>query len=170
MIKMFLTGAISVMEISIQISKFVVHTHMLTLDHTTLFYFSLRDHLSKLKDNNVGLEQYMDWAMNIPKNAKPLSMDVPSLTNGSTLQSHLPPSTWSALTNNVRITQYDGDIEIVDHGFPNQDKTRGSEREATIKSPPKGKQCILSLVCHQLRYCTFIYYPTGSHTGQRLTK
>ena len=83
--------------------------------------------MSKWKDNNVGLEQYMDWAMNIPKNAKPLSMDIPLLTDGSTLQSHLPPSTQSALTNNVRITQYDGDIEIVDCGFPDQDKTRGSE-------------------------------------------
>ena len=112
---------------------------MLMLNHTTLFYFSLRDHSSKSKDNNVGLEQYMDWAMNIPKNAKPLSMDVPSLTDGSTLQLCLPPSTRSALTNNVRITQYDGDIEIVDCGFPDQDETRGSEREATIKSPPKGK-------------------------------
>ena len=49
---------------------------MLMLDHTTLFYFSLRDHLSKSRDNDVGLEQYMDWAMNIPKNAKPLDMDI----------------------------------------------------------------------------------------------
>ena len=143
---------------------------MLMLNHTTLFYFSLRDHLSKLKDNNVGLEQYMDWVMNILKNAKPLSMDIPSLTDGITLQSHLPPSTRSALTDKVKITQYDGNVEIVDCGFPNQDETRGSEREAAIKSPPKGKQHILSSVSHQLRYCAFIYYPTGSHKGQRLTR
>ena len=46
-------------------------------------------------------------------------MDIPSLTDGSTLQLRLPPSTQSALTNNVRITQYDGDVEIIDCGFHN---------------------------------------------------
>jgi hypothetical protein len=93
---------------------------MLTLDPTTLFYFSLRDG----NCNHEGLIQ--DWAANIPHNAKPGSSHrkaTPSLTHGSTSGSCPPLSTQSTL-NSVKIS---GGIQIDKGGLSDADKTRGCE-------------------------------------------
>jgi|SRR5882762_1931266 len=125
---------------------------MLTLDPTTLFYFSLRD--LNFKNNHAGLIQ--DWATKIPHNAKPGSTHskaTPSLTRGSTCSSHAPPSTRSAL-NTVKISDHDDSIKIA----------KGYERDAAIKSPPKGKQRITSSVSDQLlpRHShLYLYHVTG---------
>ena len=124
---------------------------MLTLDQTTLFYFSLRDCSSGTKDRHVG--SFEEWASKMLKGTKPASSHnyaTPSLTAGSTQPSHPPPSTQSALTNNVKISHYDDNGEVIDSGFPDLDKTKGSEREAAINSPLKGKCRISSSVSHQL--------------------
>ena len=60
-------------------SHSIASSLMLMLDHTTLFYFSLRD----LDDKNKHPSLIKDWATKIPCNAKPggtHSKATPSLT------------------------------------------------------------------------------------------
>src|SRR5882762_4708630 len=126
---------------------------MLTLDPTTLFYFSLMD--LDGKDKNTGLIK--DWAKQIPCNAKPGSTHsklTPSLTQGSTHSSYAPPLTQSAL-NTVKISQLDDGIEITEGGLSDFDEIKGNEQDAVIKSPPKGKQRIMSSVYHAAFSITF---------------
>jgi len=143
---------------------------MLTLDPTTLFYFSLRD--LDFKNNHAGLIQ--DWATKIPHNAKPgstRSKATPSLTHGSTRSSHAPPLTRSAL-NTVKISDPDDGIKIAEGGLSDIDETKGYERDAAIKSPPKGKQRITSSVSDQLlphHSHLHIYHVTGPGKSRRLT-
>ena len=128
---------------------------MLTLDPTTLFYFSLRD----LDDKNKHAGLIKDWATKIPRNAKPgdtRSKATPSLTQGSTRSSHVPPSTRSALTM-VKIGRHDDGIEIAEGGLSDLDETKGAERDAAIKSPPKGRQRISSSVSHHC-LCDLLSY------------
>jgi hypothetical protein len=128
---------------------------MLTLNPTTLFYFSLRD--LDGKDKNTGLIK--DWAKQIPHNVKPGSTHsklTPSLTQGSTRSSHAPPSTWSAL-NTVKISHLDDGIEITEGNLSDFDKIKGNEWDAAIKSPPKGKQRITSSVSYHLS-CSLLNY------------
>jgi hypothetical protein len=128
---------------------------MLTLDPTTLFYFSLRDD----DCDHEGFIQ--DWAARVPRNAKPgnsYRKSTPSLTRGSTrgsraprsIQSGAPPSTRSAL-NSVKIS---GGIQVAEGGLPDADKTRGCERDAAIKSPMKGNKRVRSSVSYCLSFIT----------------
>lgn len=127
---------------------------MLTLDHTTLFYFSLRDQASKFSQGGL----VNDWAIQVSLNTKPSSKPstasgrsasrVPALTNGSSRSSRAPTtSNRSALNNQIKINNPgDDSIVIVNGGLFDRDETRGEEREAAVKSPPKGKQRLTSSV------------------------
>ena len=143
---------------------------MLTLDPTTLFYFSLRD--LDFKNNHAGLIQ--DWATKIPRNAKPestRSKATPSLTHGSTRSSHAPPSARSAL-NTVKIGEHDDSIKIAEGGLSDVDETKGDERDAAIKSPPKGTRRITSSVSDRIlqRHSHLqLYHVTGPGKSRRLT-
>jgi hypothetical protein len=147
---------------------------MLTLDQSTLFYWTLSD--KKRKHGHV----INDWASAIPSNAKPVSraasqvsrapsqmarkpsssrsiLPLPSLTSG-TSGSTAP----SVLTNNVRIVSHVApapakvkpepiDIGVnSDAGLSDNDETNGNEREAAVNSPPKGRKRITSDVCFVL--------------------
>ena len=108
--------------------RFTLSTHillMLTLDQTTLYYFSRSDLYSKdIHGHNI-----TDWNQKVPKGTKPgssHSIPVPSLTSGPTYPS-LPQSIWSALTNDVRITSYNDGIKVVEGGVPYRDETKSSE-------------------------------------------
>jgi len=144
---------------------------MLTLDRTTLFYFSLRDR--DFKKNHEGLIQ--DWATKIPRNAKPggtHSKATPSLTQGSTRSSHAPPSTQSAINAvAVKISNHDDSIKIAEGGLSDVDETKGNERDAAIKSPPKGKQRITSSVSYHSPFVVLtyiLYHVTGPSKSRRL--
>jgi hypothetical protein len=126
---------------------------MLTLDTTTLFYFSLSD--AAAKDKHSGL--ISEWAAKVPRNAKSSnkaisgrSTSTPSLTTTGVTHSSRAPSTRSALTNNVKIsTQLDDEdeVEILDNGgLSDKDETRGKEYEVAVQSPPKGKKRVTSSV------------------------
>jgi hypothetical protein len=68
---------------------------------------------------------------------------------------------------------FNDSIEIAKDGLLDFDETKGNERDAAIKSPPKGKQRILSSVSHHLSHSPIIYilcHVTGPGEGQRLTK
>jgi len=133
---------------------------MLTLDATTLFYFSLSDTYTSAKDKHHNTGLVSNWAAKVHWNVKlvnkPISgqsTSTPALTN-SRSQSRIPPSMHSALTNNVRINDQldkDGDVEIInDGGLSDRDEIKGQEYEFAIKSPPKGKKCVTSSVGHIL--------------------
>ena len=138
----------------------------LTLDESTLFYWTLSDsYLDKKRKHSSVISE---WASTIPSNAKPPSQApshviattssrpksiVPSLTSGSS-RSSAP----SVLTNDVRIvghrtrpdwvkvkaeTRPEPELEMAlyfDGGLSDHDETIGKEQEAAINSPPKGKK------------------------------
>jgi hypothetical protein len=120
---------------------------MLTLDQTTLFYFSLSD-TANAEDKQTCLIR--DWATQIPHIAKPSSssqsiVSTPSLTTDSSRASRPPVST---LTNNVRITssQDADDIEFFTRGLSDRDETGGHGREVAAKSPPNGQRRVTNSV------------------------
>lgn len=128
---------------------------MLTLDPTTLFYFSLSD--APTKDKHTGLVN--DWASKIErphsKSGSIRSGTTPALSTGSSRSTHRttstrpPPSSRSALSNNIKISRDNDVIEISsgdEGGLSDRDETRGKEREFAVKSPPKGRQRATSKV------------------------
>ena len=127
------------------ISTFQLVTIMLTLDWTTLFYFSLMQ-TSDQKSQCGGL--IISWAAEVnaghacsKASSKPCNVhSIPSLTSSTTrLTSTL------VLTNRIAITSTD--LGMVDssnaesrHGLADEDKTKGVEWDAAVSSPPKGKK------------------------------
>src|SRR5882724_13414705 len=74
---------------------------MLTLDHTTLFYFSLRD-----LDAGWHAQLVHDWVRKVPSNVNLKSThrkSTPPLTHGSTCSSHAPQLTWSVLHAHIPV-------------------------------------------------------------------
>jgi hypothetical protein len=140
---------------------------MLTLDQSTLFYWTLSDTFLQKRQYKDAIKE---WASEIPASAKPVSQApsrttqtksitrrsvVPSLTSG-TSRSSAP----SVLTNDVRIVGHrtrpssvkvkpEPEPEMAlysDGGLSDRDETIGKEREAAINSPPKGKKRVTSEV------------------------
>jgi hypothetical protein len=70
---------------------------------------------------------------------------IPPLTNASTRS-----SASSVLSKNVKITTKvepaNIGIQIIDGALSDEDETMGFEREAAVKSPPKGKKRATSAV------------------------
>jgi hypothetical protein len=128
---------------------------LLTLDQSTLFYWTLSDTSHKRKHASA----IKDWALAVPATAKPTlkapsslaKSDVPPLTSG-TSRSSAP----SVLTDNVKIISHHS-VKVkaelsptlslhIDGGLSDNDERRGEEREAAINSPPKGKKRVTSEV------------------------
>src|ERR1700722_10262491 len=138
---------------------------LLTLDQSTLFYWTLSDLSKKRKHKDV-----IEWAAKIPGDVKPAShasshiaacshagrskSGVPSLTAG-TSRSSAP----SVLTDGVKIfssgmadsakvkAEPAPEITIMsDGGLSDNDETNGEERRAAVNSPPKGKKRVNSNV------------------------
>jgi hypothetical protein len=136
---------------------------LLTLDKTTLFYYFLSDETSNSKKKYSNFSAGINaWAAAILKNSKSVSKVasgskpnaskhssslLPPLTNPTTQSSVI-----SALSKNVKISQdvfvkveaRDASIQIAEGGLDDDDETL--EREAAIKSPPKGKKHVSSSV------------------------
>jgi hypothetical protein len=128
---------------------------LLTLDESTLFYWTLSDNnLNQKRSSAVNR-----WASAVPQ-AKSTSQvprstsscaktDVPSLTIGSSARSAYT-STPSILSNNVKIIVKAEPAPAVsvynNGGLSDNDEIKGEERDIAIKSPPKGKRRITSEV------------------------
>jgi hypothetical protein len=132
-------------------------TSMLTLDATTLFYYSLSDtYTTNAKNTHSGLIN--DWAAKVPQFSKLPTSKSASTSSKSQLtlsqttsssRSSCPPASRSALTNIVRISALDDDkVMVVDDedAFSERDETKGNKREAAINSPPKGSTRVTSTV------------------------
>jgi hypothetical protein len=128
---------------------------MLTLDETTLFYFSLYSQSQSHKKGVIN-----DWASNVAsfdsgislpkpksKGGASLNSGVPSLTRASTLSSKS-----SALTDSITITdKKEGrPVSYSSHigGLQDEDEAHGAERDAAASSPVKGKVRLSSRVIH----------------------
>jgi hypothetical protein len=128
----------------------------LTLDQSTLFYWTLSD---KKRKHASAIKQ---WALDVPAIAKPTSKaptslaksDIPPLTSG-TSHSSAP----SVLTDSIKIISHRAldPIKVkaelaptlslyIDGGLSDNDERKGEEREAAINSPPKGKKRVTSEV------------------------
>ena len=137
---------------------------MLTLNPTTLFYWTLSDPPAKKMKYSVE-----SWAKSIPSNAKPASRPTSqansvktgkSSTNryGSTapaLTSASSRAASSVLTSAITITsaqdpakikQDPDSIYMYDGGLSDHEETAGVERDAAYASPIKGKRRLNSEV------------------------
>jgi hypothetical protein len=133
---------------------------LLTLDRSTLFYWTLSD--ATLHKKRKHASAIKDWALAVPAIAKPTSKapssltksDVPPLTSG-TSRSSAP----SVLTDNVKIISHRAlnSVKVkaeplptlslhIDGGLSDNDERRGEEREVAVNSPPKGKKRVTSEV------------------------
>lgn len=137
---------------------------LLTLDESTLFYWTLSDTSGKKRKHISAINE---WASAISANNSTKSTsaskstsshaksEIPSLTSGASSR----PSAPSVLSNNVRIISHQSsDLVKVkpapaaalaicyDGGLSDNDEMRGEEREVAINSPPKGKKRITSEV------------------------
>lgn len=123
---------------------------MLTLDHSTLFYWTLSSETSHKRKRCSTIKA---WASAVNPNSrvttsssKSASSHVPSLTGAS--RSSVP----SVLTKDVKIISHPSSLKVKSEpgvtlslndrtgGLSDNDETRGDEREAAINSPPKGKK------------------------------
>jgi len=147
---------------------------LLTLDHSTLFYWTLSD--TTPTQNRVS-----QWALAVPignPTSRPPSVasyarsTAPSLTSGAS-RSSAP----SVITDNVKIINRESTsvkvkteiptISLNDNGgLSDNDELMGEEREVAIKSPPKGKKRVTS----EVGYCLFLYIirQFESHCDQKL--
>jgi hypothetical protein len=138
----------------------------LTLDQSTLFYWTLSDVPRKWSS------AINEWASAIPSRSKstlqgPKSTSsrttsiIPSLTAGSSASRSSAPS---VLTDNIKVIsrQSSDQVEVKvesqadvislsdEGGLSDCDELDGKEREAAINSPPKGKKRITSEVTSRL--------------------
>lgn len=138
----------------------------LTLDQSTLFYWTLSDVPPK-RSSAIN-----EWASAIPcqskstsqgpKSASSRTKSIPSLTGGASASRSTAPS---VLTDNIKvISQQPSDrvqakvkvdsqadlISLSDGGLSDNDELVGQERETAINSPPKGKKRITSEVTSPL--------------------
>jgi hypothetical protein len=131
---------------------------LLTLDQSTLFYWTLSDTSHKKRKHASAIK---DWALAVPATKPTLKApsglaksDVPPLTSG-TSHSSAP----SVLTDNVKIISHRAldSVKVkaepsptlslhIDGGLSDNDERRGEGWEAAINSPPKGKKRVTSEV------------------------
>jgi hypothetical protein len=162
------------------------HMSLLSLNQTTLYYYFLSDratieksftginHWAKTIPENADPENAQPATGNkvasaststrkIPELSKNSGSNIPALTNATSRSSKL-----SVLSDNIKISQnvdvkvktqakpHDTSIEIIELGLEDDDETIGIEREAALKSPPKGRGRISSAVTNQF------YFPSTS--------
>ena len=127
---------------------------MLTLDQTTLFYFSLRDAINCDKDKS-GLVH--NWASRIQPNTKAHSKPTSIQNSASTpFLTHTSSQTsQSTLSRDVKVTE-DVEVASATGGLSDHDETFGEERDAEFKSPPKAGRHITSEVSHIVS-CTHMH-------------
>ena len=140
---------------------------LLTLDETTLFYWTLSDlSLSKKRKH---CETINDWAAGVPNNAAPtlrgtpsctttttacFKSGVPSLTTGTSRSRSSMPSVCTHDVKNVshrsvtlgEVKAKPGELIAVmlDAGLLDNDEINGKEWLVAINSPPKGKRQVTS--------------------------
>ena len=138
----------------------------LTLDQSTLFYWTLSDTGVPLKRASA----INEWASAIPTQTKSTlqgpksnssrTKSIPSLTGGGSRS-----SANSVLTDRIKIISHQSSnqppvkvkkesqadvLSLSDGGLSDNDELVGKERETAINSPPKGKKRITSEVTSYL--------------------
>ena len=127
---------------------------LLTLDESTLFYWTLSDTSYKTQNRTSAINRWASAIGSIkstsqsgaPKSTSSrVKTDIPSLTVGTTSRSHAS----SVLTENIKIIAKAEPAVLSIHnngGLSDNDEMGGEERDFAIKSPPKGKRRITSEV------------------------
>lgn len=161
------------------------HMSLLLLNETTLYYYFLSDRTSAADREEAFSSGINRWAATIPDNAKSgnnkfastsaskvsklsnrSGSQVPALTTATSRSSNN-----SVLSKSIKISQkidvkvkdrtepHDRSIEVVElGGLEDDDETMGIEREAALKSPPKGKFRVSSAVSNQFIYLSTSIY------------
>lgn len=134
----------------------------LTLDQTTLFYYSLNSNETTQKSSFV-----KNWAAKAGTFSAPSKpgtsttsksrTGAPSLVNASTRSSSTSALTsgvvinsnrkFDKLTNSTELSWPSADEEGIQGNFVDEDETKGAERDAAVASPFKGKVRATSSVC-----------------------
>ena len=168
---------------------------LLTLDESTLFFWTLSDSSSSNKRKSEG-EEINNWAAKVPRNAAPSShtrsnatvpsisrRSVPSLTSG-TSRSHSSRSSkaHSSRTDNVKIANRDT-VDLVsaqaaaktiavtsDGGLLDNDEINGEEWLAAVNSPLKGKKRVTSDVSPLWVMCWVVIIITDTAIQQLIVQ
>jgi hypothetical protein len=139
---------------------------MLTLDHTTVFYYYLDSSRSDSSDLKKSAGLIKSWAEKITSGSKKAtnsrgSSTIPSLTTTATSRSikSVPSGAIAKGSNEqhdefevddviIRRAQSDEELDtMIDHGgLPDEIEVIGLERDAAVSSPPKGKKRLMSSV------------------------
>jgi hypothetical protein len=150
----------------IKISFFIMFP-WLTLDESTLFYWTLSDASHKKRKH---ISAISEWALEIPAKSTTSHASgsksttsgrsktvIPSLTHGTSAsgRSYAP----SVLSDDVKIISHPSSILVKvknepapalsllnNGGLSDNDEIKGEEREFAVNSPPKGKKRITSEV------------------------
>jgi hypothetical protein len=135
--------------------KRFVLSHMLTLDETTLYYYSMYSFDLKSDARKPGLVK--NWVAKTDIFSAP-----PKSQSGSSRSRN--DATSSTLTNRVLITSDrtfnipsdsdSPDKEELQGGLADEDETKGAERDNAVASPLKGKVRASSTVSTRLSYLT----------------
>ena len=136
---------------------------MLTLDRSTVFYWTLSSSASGTKKQKYVIDE---WAATIPNNARPASQApsqttrvhkynrshpssvIPSLTSGtscltapSVLMSNVKVISHPVMLVKVKAEPAPDAIKFYSNGgLSDNDEVNGIEREVAVTSPPKGKK------------------------------
>jgi hypothetical protein len=124
---------------------------LLTLDETTLFYFSLTSEpipkkTGIIKNWAAAVDSFPSRAPSVKSGSS--RSQVPLLTTGSTRSSVTSTLTDAVLISIDRKFARDPTPDDNDRvgGLVDEDETRGKERDAAISSPVKGKMRVTSSV------------------------
>jgi hypothetical protein len=125
---------------------------MLTLDETTLFYYSL-----SLSNGKKTSSLIKDWADYVDTATNPKLRTNNARSSTSTRTSSQATKV-SPLSDQVAITSQkpagpskaDLSIDNVTGGLADEDEVEGAERDEAINSPPKGKVRATSAVSHYI--------------------
>jgi hypothetical protein len=127
----------------------------LTLDESTLFYWTLSNSYKKQKNRHSAIN---DWASEISTvNSGSTSSSRPNVSSSKKVSGRNNRLSESVLTKNIKIISRQPDVVKVkteqglrdtyqDGGLSDNDETMGNEREVAINSPPKGKKRVTSEV------------------------
>ena len=125
----------------VQISHHSQH-HMLTLDETTLFYYTISANKGQKLSGLV-----KNWVKTVA-DAKAAG---DATSNSRAVSSTLHPSATSSKAKSQAIKREGAILDILDiGGLSDKDETEGAEREAAIKSPPKNGKRATSSVSNYL--------------------
>jgi hypothetical protein len=136
----------------------------LTLDESTLFYWTLSSSYKKQKNYHSAINDWASEILTVNSAGGSSSFSHPNVSSSKKLSGG--NSRLSVLSKNIKVISRQPDVVKVkaerstepglhdqDGGLSDNDEIMGNEREVAINSPPKGKKRVTSEV-FSFMYCS----------------